>query len=318
MKKKLNITALIAAALLVWALPICADGVEIADITVIDADIFKNPAIRLFVGPAYSTYEDPTYPGDFDDSMLSMSIELGTTKRLLFRKESLSIFFNKPQTDSVSEAEKKIELVEYNALFFTYQLGKGVPKPDDANLQNATKYIDNHIMFGFNSMEGAGYKAIDLELLNGGGLIWSNLDITYYQASLEPPLPQAQAAAVTTPYDGDFRFGEKYTSEINAFKVANMISLNLGVDRTVIYPRYLFWKWAGSAIIKGAADGLLNIFTRTVGKASPAAYPIVYFILNSALDFGYTELQKSKMNWPFESAEPYINDGFHVGLKFEF
>jgi hypothetical protein len=85
-----------------------------------------------------------------------------------------------------------------------------------------------------------------------------------------------------------------------------------------VYERHLFWKWAGSGIIELASQGLLDAFIREILKSTPAAGPVVFFILKSALGYGLYELRQEKMNWPFSSAPPMAFDNIKFGVTFVF
>lgn len=80
----------------------------------------------------------------------------------------------------------------------------------------------------------------------------------------------------------------------------------------------MFWKWAGSAIIEAAANGVLDVFIKEIFKSSPSAGPIVFFILKSALGYGLYELRQEKMNWPFPSAPPIAMDNIKFGVTLTF
>jgi len=80
----------------------------------------------------------------------------------------------------------------------------------------------------------------------------------------------------------------------------------------------LFWKWAGSAIIEAAANGLLDVFIKEVFESSPQAGPIVNFLLKNALAYGIYELRQSDMNWPFTTTPPLAFDTFRFGVNFTF
>jgi hypothetical protein len=63
---------------------------------------------------------------------------------------------------------------------------------------------------------------------------------------------------------------------------------------------------------------LLDTFINEVFKSSPAAGPIVNFVLKNALAYGIYELRQEKMNWPFSSEAPLAFDQFKVGVTFIF
>ena len=78
------------------------------------------------------------------------------------------------------------------------------------------------------------------------------------------------------------------------------------------------WKWAGSAVIEGVADGLASWFVRAVGKNSPGALPIMHFILRNGVAMGFKALRSSKMNWPFTSAPPLNFMTYSIGVNVVF
>jgi hypothetical protein len=94
--------------------------------------------------------------------------------------------------------------------------------------------------------------------------------------------------------------------------------LDAGYERSIVFQRHLFWKWAGSAVMETAAQGLLDGFINKIFCSSPAAGPIVNFVLKNALAYGIYELRKDKMNWPFNSEAPFTYDQFKFGMTFVF
>jgi hypothetical protein len=101
-------------------------------------------------------------------------------------------------------------------------------------------------------------------------------------------------------------------------QATRLIVLEAGYERAVVFERHLFWKWAGSGIIELAANGLLDVFIKEIFKSSPAAGPIVFAVLKSALGYGIYELRQDKMNWPFTSASPIAFDNIKFGVTFIF
>ena len=214
-----------------------------------------------------------------------------------------------------------IEKQSFSGVFGNFHFGEEKNFPEFAQYP-AFNELKQSWAFGFSFLEGANYRTANIALLNGSNGFWTKLDLKHFPAIGEPP-EEGMDVVVIAPFvpriaDGGIRFGQQYTAEVQALKIANMISLNAGVTRSVIYERHLFWKWCGSGFIKGAANLLLESFVAEIRDSSPIAYPIVSFLLKGALDFGWTELQKKKMNWPFETAPGYVVDEFRVGLSFEF
>ena len=75
----------------------------------------------------------------------------------------------------------------------------------------------------------------------------------------------------------------------------------------------------GSEIIEGAADGIAGMVARTTfGRSSPKSLPIFNFILRNAVAYGFKELRREKMNWPFDTAAPLNITSWNVGLSVSF
>ena len=118
-------------------------------------------------------------------------------------------------------------------------------------------------------------------------------------------------------YNESFRFGTSNEAGIRIKPIENLI-LDAAYERSVVFERHLFWKWAGSAIIETAAQGLIDGFINEVFESSPAAGPIVNFLLKNGLAYGLYELRQEKMNWPFNSEAPLSYDQFKFGVTVVF
>ncbi|MGE5847186.1 MAG: hypothetical protein ACM34O_10705, partial [Ignavibacteria bacterium] len=101
-------------------------------------------------------------------------------------------------------------------------------------------------------------------------------------------------------------------------KVLPVLTLEAGYERSIIFPRHLFWKWLGSAGIELIGQWALDEFIDNIMDSSPYAAPVVNFVLKNALAYGIYELRQEKMNWPFNSAAPLAYDQFKFGVTFVF
>ena len=185
--------------------------------------------------------------------------------------------------------------------------------------QTGTEIETNMWRFGFGSSDGYGYKLGEdaaFILYNSNSMNWSKIDFTipYIMTFAPDPVPDY---GVLNLYDKSFRFGTSSEGGIR-FKVLKNVMLDAGYERSIVFQRHLFWKWAGSAIIEAAAQGALDGFVHKIFRSSPAAGPIVSFVLKNALSYGIYELRKDKMNWPFNSEPPFVYDQFKFGLTFVF
>lgn len=201
----------------------------------------------------------------------------------------------------------------YKFLFLSNESNKLAGKEKSAE----TEIESDMWRFGFGGSSGYGYKLGENSAIifyNGYTLNWSRIDFQY---------PNIQTFAVDQDlntlnrYDESFRFGTSSEGGIKIKAINNLI-FDVGYERSVIFERHLFWKWAGSAIIESAAQGLLDGFLDEVFESSPAAGPVVNFLLKNALAYGIYELRQEKMNWPFKSAAPVSYDQFKFGITFVF
>lgn len=182
---------------------------------------------------------------------------------------------------------------------------------------NGTEIESEMWRFGFERIRGYGYKlgeSSSIILFNGYTLNWSRVDFKYPEILTLTFDPEIETLNL---YDESFRFGTSGVGGVGV-KVIDNLMLNASYERSIIFQRHLFWKWAGSAIIESAAQGLLDKFVDEIFQSSPYAGPIVSFILKNALTYGIYELRKDKMNWPFKSESPLTYDQFKFGLTFVF
>lgn len=185
-----------------------------------------------------------------------------------------------------------------------------------ASLQNG-RWNGEFLRFGFGSSDGLGYKfgAVGILPYHSSSFGWTSLRKADFQGV---------RAAVVTPDDeylawvGDgFRFGRTIEGGVK-FELASTVSLNASYEAAVIYPRHLFWYWAGSSIIEEAGMGIVSHFTNKIEHSSPSAGPIVNFILKNAYSYAFYLLKKDRMNWPFETEAPMTIETFKVGITFTF
>ena len=171
--------------------------------------------------------------------------------------------------------------------------------------------------FGYGNSSGYGYKlSEDAAIIPyyTYTLNWSNIDFKYPD---NPTFASGPDQDVLNMYDESFRFGTSSEGGVR-IKVFENLMLDAGYERSIVFQRHLFWKWAGSGLIEGAAQGLLDGFISKIFKSSPAAGPIVSFILKNGLAYGIYELRQKKMNWPFNSEAPISYDQFKFGVTVVF
>lgn len=177
---------------------------------------------------------------------------------------------------------------------------------------NSTGYESSMWRFGFGRESGYGYKVGSVSIIPyyAYSLDWSRLNLK------NTPVDSLDKARLAL-FNESFRFGTSSYGGIK-IKIIENLSVDAAYERSAVFQRHLFWKWAGSAIIESAAQGLLDSFISKIMRSSPYAGPIANFILKNALSYGVYELRKEKMNWPFSSEAPLMYDQFKFGVTFIF
>jgi hypothetical protein len=255
-------------------------------------------------------------------------------------REAVDIGIHGSPTIALSYGQSQIHLKNFSGSFtkpnlLELKLGYTNIRPSKYS-ENILKYKFNHIFlsnfftkskgvnslsndartdmwrFGFGWAAGYGYDLGESSIIpyHSTSLSWSRVKFKNAPLSLGD-------AQIADRYNEAFRFGSSAEAGIR-FKVIPLISLDVSYERSIIFERHLFWKWAGSGIIEAASQGMLDHFIGKIGKSSPMALPIVSVILKSALSYGIYELRQEKMNWPFNSAPPMSYDQWKVGASFNF
>lgn len=175
--------------------------------------------------------------------------------------------------------------------------------------------------FGFGRRSGYGYEFGNVKILpfTQMSAVWSKLEMKDYPVSIFPAVSLQSAiedTEILKRFDGNFRFGTTIEGGISLS--AGLVSLNAGYESTVIFPRYVFWKHIGSYAIEAAGLNALDHFVDEVLDASPAAAPIVNFLLKNGYNYLFYTLKKEKMNWPFNSETPLTYETFKFGVTFTF
>ncbi len=177
---------------------------------------------------------------------------------------------------------------------------------DDAGLKSDLWRI------GIGRTYALGYKfgSMSLTPYYSNSLIWSRLKMNDTPAD-------SNDKSMIEAFDKSFRFGTSSKGGIT-FHVTENIGVNAEYERSIIFPRHLFWKWAGSVLIEASTQALVDEFVNAIFNSSPYAAPVINFVLKNALSYGLYELRQDKMNWPFETASPLSYDQFKFGLTFVF
>lgn len=230
--------------------------------------------------------------------------------------KNFSSSFSDPQFPEVKLGYTTVRMSKYSDDILKYRfnnifLGNFFTRVNSDNSSNRDMRTDMW-RFGLGWSSGYGFDLGKSSILpyHSTSIAWSRVNFK------DTPLNPADKQIVDL-YDQSFRFGTGAEAGVR-FKIIPLISLDVSYERSIIFERHLFWRWAGSGIIEMASQGMLDHFIGKIGKSSPAALPIVSVILKSALSYGIYELRQERMNWPFKSAAPLSYDQFKVGVTFNF
>ena len=169
--------------------------------------------------------------------------------------------------------------------------------------------------FGLIKSAGYGYEIgkTAIILYNSSGIMWARPEVHRPNILTFAVVPLNRLDDISN----STRFGTTVEGGIR-FEAGKMVTLEAGYERSIIFPRHLFAKWAGSAIIEDIAQSMINRFVDEIFDSSPSVAPVVNFVLKNAVSYCMYELRQHKMNWPFTS-EPGIGyDQFKFGMTFVF
>lgn len=166
--------------------------------------------------------------------------------------------------------------------------------------------------FGLGNKEGFGVNAGSVSILpyNSNSLAWSELSY---------PVSEAYSAddSALADFNNAFRFGT--TTEAGMiFQITKGFSIQPEYEISDIFPRHLFGKQLMSSIIEMSGLYLLDDFIKLIMKDSPVAGTFVNFILKNAYEYGFYQLRKNQMYWPFTSVAPLRYNTFKLGMTFTF
>lgn len=288
--------------------------------------------ILVFFAPICITAQDSTKTHDDDDWAWDLEWDEVDDWISWSQKEptiSLNYGLSTISRDDVEQSFAKNDLIELKLGYTT--------RKDSRYADYIEKFTYNYAFLNYNSTSLAG-DTEDTSKINTKnwqfGLGWStgygykigeeSAIVPYYSSTLSFTEVDFQNDSLNTNdedimnrYYGTFRFGSSSEFGVRG-QISKLLTVEAGYETAAVFEGWLFWKWAGSAVIEVAANGVLDVFIKEVFKSSPAAGPIIFFVLKGALGYGLYELRKGEMNWPFPSAPPIAMDNFKFGMTFTF
>jgi hypothetical protein len=138
-------------------------------------------------------------------------------------------------------------------------------------------------------------------------LYWSGVDTELLIDSVSP----------IARFQNGLRFGHGNQAGLSVELTPN-ISVTASYSYNTIFARHVFWQWVVTEIIHKSADGVANGLVTVIKRKAPSVAPIFHFLLRNAVSYGFYELRKTGMNWPFESEKALGIETFRVGVNFIF
>jgi len=210
--------------------------------------------------------------------------------------------------------EKKTKFDEQIIKYMNRFIFLGNASNKNLSKSQSITLIDNSLWrFGFGDKSGYGIKLGSFAILpyNSSSISWS--EFTYERNDFN----EDSIYAALDDFNGTFRFGTTTEAGIN-FQLFKGFSIESKYELADIYPRHLFTENMVSLLIEAVGLELLDGFTGLILKNSPFAGVFVNFILKNAYEFGFYQLRKENMNWPFTSASPLRYGTFKIGMNFVF
>lgn len=195
----------------------------------------------------------------------------------------------------------------------------GYSSTDNSTRQTSTGINSNLWKFGFGNKSGYGVslsKTASILPYSSSTFNWSNFNYNKPNDFSSNISEQEYYAAIDN-MAGVFRFGSSFEAGIN-LNVIKGFSVQPKYEIADIFPRHLVGYQMMSSIIEYAGFNMLELFTKKIIKNSPVAGTFVNFLLLNAYQYGFYQLKKDQMFWPFTSTAPMRYETFKLGMTFVF
>lgn len=183
---------------------------------------------------------------------------------------------------------------------------------DNYSSSNNPGTFNNLWRFGLGNKEGFGVKLGSVSIMpySSNSIAWSEIS---YPVSSE----SASENSALADFNNAFRFGTTTEAGIN-LQLAPGFSIQPKYEISDIFPRHLFGKQMMSSVIEISGLYLIDGFTKNIMRNTPVAGTFVNFILKNAYEYGFYQLRKNQMYWPFTSVAPLRYNTFKLGMMFTF
>ncbi|HRJ98996.1 MAG TPA: hypothetical protein PL089_05185 [Ignavibacteria bacterium] len=216
-------------------------------------------------------------------------------------------------SNNTSKFRKNIVSYKNRFLFLSFNSEENSVKSNNSGIKS------NLWKFGLGNKSGYGVsigKSAAILPYSSRTFNWSNFKYDK-QTDNSSALSDENYYSELDNMSGVFRFGSSFEAGIN-LQITKGFSIQPKYETADIFPRHLAGKQLMSSAIEYAGFGLLETFTKAVMKNSPVAGTFVNFILLNAYEYGFYQLKKDQMYWPFVSSAPLRYETFKLGMTFVF
>ena len=194
-----------------------------------------------------------------------------------------------------------------------YFYGGSVSKSLSLDEEGPNEALAKATRFGMGNRQGYGYQAGAIALLPYSyfGLGWTKIE-SDQTAALTP-----EALAVVERYEGSFRFGQNSEAGMK-IQLGKTLAVSGGYEFSVVFPRHLFGKWLGSAMIQSIGYSASVLFSDAIVESSPVLGPLIGFVLRNGVSYVFYWQMRDAMNWPFKTEQPLTFEALKVGASITF
>ncbi len=212
---------------------------------------------------------------------------------------------------TVANSDNSTQVAEYSFYFLDFHT---TLEDLYKEVNDATKTRAESWRIGIGSQGGYGWRIAEkglLTLYTGSTMNWGKHDFIDQQ-TLDAPNNIA-----TKVFQTDVHYGQSMSSGIKA-RIGRYVNVTAEYEMQTTFPRFQFWKWTLSGLCHRATNLMVSIFTNDIEERTPMVVPVINFVLQSAINYGYYELTKNDVNWPANTAPPLQQEAFKVGMSFSF
>jgi len=173
------------------------------------------------------------------------------------------------------------------------------------------------LRFGIGYTDGFGYEASFATIIPyvSQSFTWTKLQEYSDFLKYDESAVSMNDSNILNRYWKSYRFGDRALYGIKA-DILSSVQLNLNYETAVIYPRHLFWNWAGSYILSQVGYSALGYSLDKFVDNNNIIGPIINSLVRAGYLYGYYLLRKENMNWPFSTEAPLRYETFNLGISF--